>query len=204
MRAAWVHTPMPTGLKRSTPMALTPALSRIRGRGGNAVHVLLLADTHGSLDARIAALARECDIAVHAGDVGNAAVIDALVQAGARVIAVRGNNDVPSRWPRGERHALDALEEIAEIELPGGTLIATHGDRYAPAKRHARLRAGFSAARAVVYGHSHRLVIDDAESPWILNPGAAGRARTYGGPSCLVLEASEYAWRVEAQRFSRT
>lgn len=166
--------------------------------------VLILADTHGIIDSRIAVLAHNCDIAVHAGDVGNASVIDALRAGGARVIAVRGNNDVPSKWPRDDRRVLDALKDTAEIELPGGLLIATHGDRYTPTKRHARLRAEFPGAHAVVYGHSHRLAIDDAISPWILNPGAAGRARTYGGPSCLMLEANERAWRVKAHRFERT
>jgi predicted phosphodiesterase len=79
----------------------------------------------------------------------------------------------------------------------------THGDRYSPSTRHAMLRAQFADARAVVYGHSHRLVVGDRETPWILNPGAAGRARTYGGPSCLLLEATTRKWRVESHRFER-
>ncbi|HEX5123738.1 MAG TPA: metallophosphoesterase family protein [Rhodanobacteraceae bacterium] len=165
------------------------------------MRVLILSDTHGLLDVRIGALARDCDVVMHAGDVGNAAVLDALRASGARVIAIRGNNDVASKWPRGERAALDALEDEARIDLPGGTLIAVHGDRYAPATRHARLRRDHPDARAVAYGHSHRLVVDDAAKPWILNPGAAGRARTYGGPSCLVLEARPRTWRVEPYRF---
>ena len=167
------------------------------------MRVLIVADTHGFVDARIAALARECDLVVHGGDVGNASVIATLHAGGAQVIAVRGNNDVASKWPRGEREALDTLEDVARIELPGGVLVATHGDRYSPAARHAKLRAQFTDARAVVYGHSHRLVVDDRETPWILNPGAAGKARTYGGPSCLVLEATTRKWRIEAHRFPR-
>jgi putative phosphoesterase len=167
------------------------------------LRVLLLADTHGVLDERIAALARECDVAVHAGDVGNAAVLDALRVGGAHVVAVRGNNDMPSKWPRNDWRVLEGINEVERVALPGGVLIVTHGDRYAPATRHARLRAAFPDARAIVYGHSHRLIVDDGETPWILNPGAAGRARTYGGPSCLVLEASARTWRVEAKRFER-
>jgi putative phosphoesterase len=167
------------------------------------MRVLIVSDTHGQLDARIAALARECDLVVHAGDVGNATVLEALHTGGAKVVAVRGNNDVASKWPRAERAVLDALDDEALVDLPGGLLIAVHGDRYAPATRHARLRREHSDARAIVYGHSHRLVIDDAATPWILNPGAAGRARTYGGPTCLVLEARARDWRVEAHRFAR-
>jgi hypothetical protein len=165
------------------------------------MRVLILSDTHGQLDARIAALARDCEVVVHAGDVGNTAVLDALRASGANVVAIRGNNDVAAKWPRDERDALDALDDEARTELPGGTLIAVHGDRYTPATRHARLRTAYPDARAVVYGHSHRLVIDDSATPWILNPGAAGRARTYGGPSCLVLEARAKIWRVASRRY---
>ena len=166
------------------------------------MRVLILSDTHGQIDARIAALAHACDAVVHAGDVGNAAVLDTLQASGANLIAIRGNNDVASKWPRGDRVTLDALEDEARIDLPGGTLVAVHGDRYTPATRHARLRREYPDARAVVNGHSHRLVVDDAATPWILNPGAAGRARTYGGPSCLVLDARPKAWRVEPVRFA--
>jgi len=89
------------------------------------------------------------------------------------------------------------------VELPGGILVATHGDQFSPSKRHARLRAAFPEAQAILYGHSHKLVIDDAEAPWVLNPGAAGRARTFGGPSCLLLHASASGWRIEVRCFER-
>ena len=36
--------------------------------------VCIISDTHGQLDERIAERASHCDIAVHAGDIGNAAV----------------------------------------------------------------------------------------------------------------------------------
>jgi putative phosphoesterase len=169
----------------------------------SSVRALLLADTHGVLDERIAALARECDIAVHAGDVGAAAVLDALQAGGAQVFAMCGNNDVPAKWSIDERTALATLHDVVRVELPGGVLVATHGDQFSPSKRHARLRAAFPEARAILYGHSHKLVIDDAEAPWDQNPGAAGRARTFGGPSCLLLNASASGWRVEARRFER-
>lgn len=166
------------------------------------MRVLLLSDTHGALDARIAALARTCDLAVHAGDVGSAGVLAELRDACPQVIAVRGNNDVPAKWPRDQHMELAALGTQAAIDLPGGVLVAIHGDRLAAQHRHARLRAAFPQARAIVHGHSHRLVIDDAESPWVLNPGAAGRARTFGGPSCLVLTATARHWRIAPARFA--
>ncbi|MBL8297318.1 MAG: metallophosphoesterase family protein [Rhodanobacteraceae bacterium] len=160
--------------------------------------VLIVADTHGSVDARIAALARGCDLVVHGGDIGDAAVLGAL---GCAVVAVRGNNDVASKWPQQQRCLLDALPEQAEIDLPGGRLAVVHGDRWPTRGRHAALRRAFAAARAVVYGHSHRLLVDQELQPWLLNPGAAGRARTHGGPSCLLLEASAQEWCVVPQRY---
>jgi predicted phosphodiesterase len=53
----------------------------------------------------------------------------------------------------------------------------------------------------VVYGHSHRLVCDQTEVPWILNPGGAGLVRTFGGPSCLILTVGARRWRTEIVRF---
>lgn len=164
------------------------------------MRVLLLSDTHGALDARIAELARGCALAVHAGDVGAVAVLDALAARCPRVIAVRGNNDVAVKW-QGAAAALHALDTEARIELPGGVLAVVHGDALAARDRHARLRCAYADVRAVLYGHSHRPCVDDALTPWVLNAGAAGHARTYGGPSCLLLHAEARRWRVEPVRF---
>lgn len=167
------------------------------------LRVALIADTHGILDARIAAQVARCDYAVHAGDIGSAAVLDALRPCAGRVLAVRGNNDVPAKWPPGDRSLLQAIPDTASLELPGGTLVVVHGHRAGGVReRHARLRRQFPLARAVVYGHSHRLICDQEAPIWVLNPGAAGRARTFGGPSCLILYAGKREWRVEVLRFT--
>jgi putative phosphoesterase len=165
------------------------------------LRVAILADTHGHLDPRVAELAATCDIAVHGGDIGNAGVLTALQPRSGRVIAVLGNNDVPGKWPIHERDLVGAVPEVAEIELPGGILIAIHGHQLPAADRHNRLRRRFRHARAIVYGHSHRLVADQDTIPWILNPGAAGRARTYGGPSCMILSACKHGWILRVERF---
>ncbi len=141
-----------------------------------------------------------CDIAVHAGDVGGADVLLAL-QPREQVVAVRGNNDVPEKWASHEIHVLNTLPSEVTLDLPGGQLVVVHGDDAGPvAERHRRLRERYPKARAIAYGHSHHLLIDDSEVPWILNPGAAGRTRTYGGPSCLFLDCTEDEWSVEEFR----
>ena len=163
------------------------------------MRVLLLADTHGVLDARIAELAQDCQLALHAGDVGADDVLDQLAAATGRVLAVRGNNDVPEKW-LGSAGTLAGLPDQLTVPLPGGLLAVEHGHRHGAARRHPRLRASHGTARAVLYGHSHRLLQDQDALPWLLNPGAGGRARTGGGPSCLVLHAG-HDWQIIEHRF---
>jgi uncharacterized protein len=175
------------------------------GDVGTAVlRVAIVSDTHGRLDPRIADIVADCDIAVHGGDIGSAGVLAALTPRSGRVVAVLGNNDVPHKWPAGEQHLLASLPQQWSEELPGGRLVVVHGHRMPAKDRHPRLRRRFPDARAIVYGHSHLLVLDQDAEPWVLNPGAAGRERTYGGPSCLVLSASRECWSVAVHRFPFT
>ncbi len=164
------------------------------------VQVLIVADTHGVLDPRIAELASTCDYAAHAGDIGGIGVLRALTPR-RKLVAVRGNNDVPGKWPNDEANFLQMLPDEAALMLPGGELVIVHGHRGGAHSRHQRLRQTYPAARAIVYGHSHRLLCDQSEEPWVLNPGAAGRARTFGGPSCLILQVADRQWAVERLRF---
>ncbi len=166
------------------------------------LRVAILGDTHGMLDPRIAEAVTFCDYAVHTGDVGCASVLEEMRPQRGLVLGVRGNNDTASKWPEDDAHILEQLPFEAELELPGGRIVVVHGHRAGPVKfRHAWFRRNFSRARVVAYGHSHRRVCDTAETPWVLNPGAAGRARTLGGPSCMILHASEREWRIETRRF---
>jgi len=163
--------------------------------------VAIVSDTHGHLDRRIAEVIRRCDIAVHAGDVGSAEVIDAMQPKSGQVYLVKGNNDVASKWPAAQITALNQLQESVTLDLPGGRLVVIHGHKQNPvAARHALLRNLYSTAHLIVYGHSHRLCIDQEHVPWIVNPGAAGKARTYGGPSCIVLHVSRDHWHMDTVR----
>ncbi len=169
------------------------------------IRVAILGDTHGELDPRIAEAVAHCDCAVHTGDVGCAAVLTYLRPRQGLVLSVRGNNDVTAKWPSDEAHILETLPLEVELELPGGRLVVVHGHRSGPVRsRHAWLRRHYPHARAIAYGHSHRRVCDDRSLPWVLNPGAAGRARTFGGPSFMILQASMAHWQVETHRFDTT
>ncbi|MDX1434801.1 MAG: metallophosphoesterase family protein [Gammaproteobacteria bacterium] len=173
----------------------------------SSTRVAILSDTHGILDPRVAELVARSDVAVHAGDIGGRGVLDALAEALAprrgALVAVRGNNDVPEKWPREDHPVLESLPWEASLSLPGGELVVVHGHGYGyPGREHARMRRDYAHARVIVYGHSHLQCADREALPWVLNPGAAGRVRTHGGPSCWLLYASPRRWRLERRRFA--
>lgn len=156
------------------------------------MRIVLLADTHGFLDPRVAGICAGADLLVHAGDVGNG--IDAeLARLGSEVLIVAGNNDPHDcPWPAQVVRA-----------LPGGNLAVVHGHQWPAGKRHARLRAHFPEAAAIVCGHSHRRVLETDHAPWLINPGAAGRTRAYGGPGCMELLARDSGWIIKTRVFDK-
>ena len=166
------------------------------------VTVAIISDTHACLHDEINSIIRQCDIAIHAGDICNADILTAMQPKSGRVVAVTGNNDHEHCWPAHQGKIVRQLPAIASLELPGGIVKIEHGhvhDMSSP--DHDDLRNAHPEARLVVYGHTHRKVIDDFKYPWVVNPGAAGDTRTRGGPSCLVLTASETLWKIESYRF---
>lgn len=168
----------------------------------SSLRIALLSDTHNAVDRRIAEVVEGCDLVVHAGDIGSPDVLAKLLPKSGRVFAVRGNNDTLEQWPPGTERCLRILPEYLSLDVPGGVVVVVHGHRVNPAyRRHQTLRERYPDARAIVYGHTHRLVVDDSIQPWVLNPGAAGFTRTQGAPSCLVLTATPSDWRVDVHAF---
>lgn len=173
------------------------------------LRIAVVSDTHGHLDSRIAKVVERCQVAVHAGDIGGVGVLDVLARPGRaesnrQVVAVRGNNDIASKWDPDEHPALSRLPWEASLPLPGGLLVVTHGHQIERGmeRRHTWLRERFPDARVVVYGHTHRRCIVRGRRPWLVNPGAAGRDRTFGGPSLVVIDIDDDArWRLRTVRF---
>lgn len=67
---------------------------------------------------------------------------------------------------------------------------------------HESLRKTHPKADIIVYGHSHKQVIDDSDTPWVINPGASGKVRNHGGASCLILKINKkQEWKIEKFRF---
>jgi len=122
----------------------------------------VISDTHGLLRPAAIEALRGVEHILHAGDVGDASILDSLRNL-APVTAIRGNIDVG-----GPCSHLPATEVVT---LDGHTFYMLH-DRQAldldPAA------AGFSA---VISGHSHKPLIEWRHGVLYVNPGSAGPRR---------------------------
>ncbi|HWI35055.1 MAG TPA: metallophosphoesterase family protein [Burkholderiales bacterium] len=121
------------------------------------MRVGLISDTHGLLRPEAVKFLRGADHIIHAGDIGDPAILAALQEI-APLTAVRGNNDT-GRWARKVPHS-------ANLELDGVVIHVVHDI--------ADLRA---KARVVVTGHSHKPKVEEREGVLYVNPGSAGPRR---------------------------
>lgn len=161
----------------------------------------VVSDTHGYVDPDILDRLAGSDLILHAGDIGSSRVLQQLRNICENVVAVQGNNDCTEKWPTDEHPELMSIGKLAEIQLPGGSIMLMHGDAYGmPGRQHAKMRQHFEDSAAIVYGHSHMRVCDLEMRPWVLNPGAAGKSRTRGGASCLSMSVSAREWEVSEFR----
>jgi putative phosphoesterase len=151
-------------------------------------HIALIADTHMPRRADVLPLAclaviARADVLVHAGDVAEPAVLHAMRRLCPRLVAVRGNVDVPAL--RAE------LPETAELDLPGLRLGVIH-DAGPERGRPARLARRFPGCDAVVFGHSHIPLLERGPGPVIVNPGSPTDPRRQPRPSMaeIVLDGT--------------
>jgi len=168
-----------------------------------AVKIGVLSDTHTHINPSVLEHISDCDLILHAGDIGSIEVIKKLQEISNNVISVRGNNDTSLQWQSLEHGDLNEIPQIAEISVPGGTIALTHGDEHYATEEiwHKDLRENFPGAKAIIYGHSHKLVCDKSAKPWVLNPGAAGETRTHrNGVSCLRIDTNQEQWEITEYR----
>ncbi|HEU5260558.1 MAG TPA: metallophosphoesterase family protein [Gemmatimonadales bacterium] len=139
----------------------------------------IIADTHGLLRPAVFDVFREVDHILHGGDVGTWEILTDL-QAIAPVTAVYGNVDPPELRSR--------LPQVATLELDGFEIVVTHGDQFehpTPEKLH----AAFPRAEIIVYGHTHKPLLELVErTVTVMNPGGAGAARFDVKPSVGIME----------------
>jgi uncharacterized protein len=122
----------------------------------------LISDTHGLLRPEAIDFLRGSDFIVHAGDIGNARVLQDLGTL-APVTAVRGNND-NGPWA-------EAISETAVLRVDEVSIYVLHDL--------AQLSVDPGAARfqVVVSGHSHRPLVEQRDGMLYVNPGSSGPRR---------------------------
>jgi len=65
------------------------------------------------------------------------------------------------------------------------------------------LREAYPNVKMIVYGHTHKQLIEQDTIPWIVNPGAGGETRNHGSSKCLMLTIkSEQNWCIKPYNFS--
>jgi uncharacterized protein len=133
----------------------------------------LISDTHGLVRPEALDALRGADLILHAGDVGGPAVL-AAISTVAPVQAVYGNID-----PQ------DGLMGAIECTLEGVRVHVSHGHELG-SPTPARLAARYSAD-IIVFGHTHRSLVQHVGPTLLINPGAAGPRRFNLRPSVATL-----------------
>ncbi len=122
----------------------------------------IISDTHGLLRPAAVEALHGSQAIIHAGDVGREGILHDLEQI-APVTVVRGNIDT-SAWAR-------KLPATNVLEIAGTSIYVLHNIDELDLDPAA---AGFSA---VIFGHSHRPLIETRKGVLFFNPGSAGPRR---------------------------
>ena len=107
-----------------------------------------------------------------------------------KLYAVTGNHDDYTE-----------LNDVEIITTSIGNIVVTHGHKHCP-DYHDSLRRAYPEALIIVYGHTHHHTLDMTKKPYIVNPGAAGKTRTQGGASCIILSNSSNGFNLELKKFN--
>ncbi len=142
----------------------------------------LLSDTHGLLRPSALRALQGAELIIHAGDVGDAAILDALRKL-APVVAVRGNVDT-EEWAQ-------ALP-ITEVADAGPAQIFVLHD-VKQLDLNPRI-AGFSM---VVSGHSHQPGQTERDGVIYINPGSAGPRRFQLPITVARLDMKRRLWKAD-------
>ncbi len=122
----------------------------------------VISDTHGLLRPETMAALAGVDHILHAGDVGDPAILDALTTI-APLTAIRGNID--------RSGVCAALPPTEMVDLGGSTIYMLHS------LHDLDLDPVAAGIAIVVSGHSHQPIIERRKGVLYLNPGSAGPRR---------------------------
>ena len=139
----------------------------------------ILSDTHGLLRPEVAELLKTADAILHGGDINKPGIVEQLEQY-APLYVVRGNND--KEWAEQIPHDLT-------ITLGGVTFYMVHNKKEVPAY--------LTGIDAVVFGHSHKYLLEERDGVLWLNPGSCGPRRFHQEITMMMAEAEDGTLRVE-------
>ena len=137
----------------------------------------LISDTHNLVRPEALAYLAGCDAIIHAGDICNQTVLDALTRI-APVTAVRGNNDTGAWAASLPTHATLTVQQV--------TIRVVHDIADLGADPRSE------GVGVVVSGHSHKPSISERDGVLFINPGSAG-PRRFKLPICagiLIVESA--------------
>jgi putative phosphoesterase len=143
----------------------------------------VISDTHGLLRPEALQALAGSSLIIHAGDVGDPGILDALRKI-APVVAVRGNID-KGEWA-------GALPESVWVEHSGVSIYVLHDVNQLD------LDPAAAGLHAVISGHSHKPSTRNEDGVLYLNPGSAGPRRFTLPVTVARLHVS--GKRVEAER----
>lgn len=122
----------------------------------------LISDTHGLLRPQAIDFLHGCDRIVHAGDICDASVLEAL-RSIAPLVVVRGNND---RGPWAE-----SIATVETLRVEGVTIGVIHD------VADLKTTTLADAVSLVIHGHSHKPAVVERDGIVFVNPGSAGPRR---------------------------
>jgi hypothetical protein len=143
----------------------------------------LISDTHGLLRPEALRALRGSDLIIHAGDVGNPEILEAL-KGLAPVVAVRGNVDTAA-W------AVEQLPATNIAETGDSSIYVLHDLHDLDLDPAA---AGF---KAVVSGHSHKASQAERDGVLYINPGSAGPRRFNLPITVACLDLTHTPWKLD-------
>jgi len=126
------------------------------------IRVGLISDTHGLVRDEALRALDGCRHIIHAGDIDTPDVLVKLRKL-APVTAVRGNND-RGTWA-------ESLPAYEVVEFGAVSIYVRHDQAELDIDP---LAAGF---RVLVFGHSHKPIVESRDSVLFVNPGSAGPRR---------------------------
>jgi uncharacterized protein len=141
----------------------------------------LISDTHGLLREEAVRALRDCDLILHAGDVGAPEILDTLREM-APVIAVRGNVD-NGRWA-------ETLPSTEIIQAGPTSIYMLH------ILEDLDIHPTTAGFQLIVSGHSHKPGQTEKGGVLYVNPGSAGPKRFQLPVTVARLDLRARPWQV--------